>query len=1003
MAPTLIATLTHSGTTSRTSGQIRTSGTSDDLEDGIEDKIPVDLGQYDVEKAAAIDPIETLADDSSRPIANEDDYPEGGRGWLVVLGAFIYAGLVLGWPLSWGVFQSYYLKYNTFPGASQTTLSTLGTVQNGIMTIVAFVSGKLGDRYGYKVFVVTGSILSCIGLLSAAFSTTLWQHFITQGLIPGLACGIMFPMIASYPSMWFKRRRALATGIVIGGSSFGGGVASLLTRAMLTKLGLRKTLLVYFAIYAVLFIVAAFLVKSRGPRRRVEKIEWIDRAQFKDPVFWSLAMCMLFTTFGYLPSYIFITTFTLDKVPNISTQLSVAPVAVMNFSSAIGRIAVGLVADRIGVANATFGAIMVSSLAQLVLWNLAEGYAMIMILSVLVGCFGGCFISLLAPVIARIFGTRKLATLSGLLVLFNLPGNFGGPPLAGAILSATGNWHAAITYAGGVQMVGGLCFLYAFLLIPDIRTILLLSKAAKRLIDANESQVYRSAAILHGFLSDDVLSLEEAKGLDSGPHRWLHDVHSWKEFCRRNIILDRNWNGERSNLDKLSAPLAVRALGPDGPAAHRLKIDEVENTVIYTSRRGGLYVISIETGDVLWQLPAGYVRRYAHVEYDNGYIIFDRFGPMEVWRRSADQLNPETALPCKPDPSQLMADLSIWTHDIGEGNAPARQPRRGVYIPFALLQSPAVTRASRFVYPHMLLATMSLGGKAFIWHIPSSTLVETIDIRSPNGAPLELPAGVDPEAVEPEDSECINYVELSDEFVFVCWKNGVTAYRRRPSKDGTTGQLAFNLPMSARSGYPDSTGRRFSSLSFNFSRMVSRDEGQPSRGVTQVVTIPLLPESRRVPMPIDEFSAVHVSPDGRDLAATTDDGWLFYASNFASSVVGSQGGYGSFRIWSPGRTLYLAFDGKRILVVKTTGVMFIPLQDVTRLDASRREVPPVMRLLTWFNPDPVLTDPSTSCAQLTNTAIWLAYHQGTGSHHHRPGRFVTQVDFAGTIYPPSRN
>ncbi|KAG8872248.1 hypothetical protein FRB97_007833 [Tulasnella sp. 331] len=939
MAPTLIATLTHSGTTSRTSGQIRTSGTSDDLEDGIEDKIPVDLGQYDVEKAAAIDPIETLADDSSRPIANEDDYPEGGRGWLVVLGAFIYAGLVLGWPLSWGVFQSYYLKYNTFPGASQTTLSTLGTVQNGI---------------------------------------------------------------ASYPSMWFKRRRALATGIVIGGSSFGGGVASLLTRAMLTKLGLRKTLLVYFAIYAVLFIVAAFLVKSRGPRRRVEKIEWIDRAQFKDPVFWSLAMCMLFTTlFGR--HVLFITTFTLDKVPNISTQLSVAPVAVMNFSSAIGRIAVGLVADRIGVANATFGAIMVSSLAQLVLWNLAEGYAMIMILSVLVGCFGGCFISLLAPVIARIFGTRKLATLSGLLVLFNLPGNFGGPPLAGAILSATGNWHAAITYAGGVQMVGGLCFLYAFLLIPDIRTILLLSKAAKRLIDANESQVYRSAAILHGFLSDNLLSLEEAKGLDSGPYRWLHDVHSWKEFCRRNIILDRNWNGERSNLDKLSAPLAVRALGPDGPAAHRLKIDEVENTVIYTSRRGGLYVISIETGDVLWQLPAGYVRRYAHVEYDNGYIIFDRFGPMEVWRRSADQLNPETALPCKPDPSQLMADLSIWTHDIGEGNTPARQPHRGVYIPFALLQSPAVTRASRFVYPHMLLATMSLGGKAFIWHIPSSTLVETIDIRSPNGAPLELPAGVDPEAVEPEDSECINYVELSDEFVFVCWKNGVTAYRRRPSKDGTTGQLAFNLPMSARSGYPDSTGRRFSSLSFNFSRMVSRDEGQPSRGVTQVVTIPLLPESRRVPMPIDEFSAVHVSPDGRDLAATTDDGWLFYASNFASSVVGSQGGYGSFRIWSPGRTLYLAFDGKRILVVKTTGVMFIPLQDVTRLDASRREVPPVMRLLTWFNPDPVLTDPSTSCAQLTNTAIWLAYHQGTGSHHHRPGRFVTQVDFAGTIYPPSRN
>lgn len=28
----------------------------------------------------------------------DEDFPEGGRGWLVVLGAFIYASLVLGWP-----------------------------------------------------------------------------------------------------------------------------------------------------------------------------------------------------------------------------------------------------------------------------------------------------------------------------------------------------------------------------------------------------------------------------------------------------------------------------------------------------------------------------------------------------------------------------------------------------------------------------------------------------------------------------------------------------------------------------------------------------------------------------------------------------------------------------------------------------------------------------------------------------------------------------------------
>ena len=27
-----------------------------------------------------------------------EDFPEGGRGWFVVLGAFMFASLVLGWP-----------------------------------------------------------------------------------------------------------------------------------------------------------------------------------------------------------------------------------------------------------------------------------------------------------------------------------------------------------------------------------------------------------------------------------------------------------------------------------------------------------------------------------------------------------------------------------------------------------------------------------------------------------------------------------------------------------------------------------------------------------------------------------------------------------------------------------------------------------------------------------------------------------------------------------------
>lgn len=41
-----------------------------------------------------------------------------------------------------------------------------------------------------------GSVFAATGLLTAAFSTKLWHYFITQGVLPGLANGLMFPMVS---------------------------------------------------------------------------------------------------------------------------------------------------------------------------------------------------------------------------------------------------------------------------------------------------------------------------------------------------------------------------------------------------------------------------------------------------------------------------------------------------------------------------------------------------------------------------------------------------------------------------------------------------------------------------------------------------------------------------------------------------------------------------------------------------------------------------------------
>ncbi|KAG9123003.1 hypothetical protein FRC07_000368, partial [Ceratobasidium sp. 392] len=358
------------------------------------------------------------------PDGDDDElYPENLRGWLVVLGCFMLTAMTLGFGLCWGVFQEYY-RNNILVGTSSSVLGLLGSTQGGVGTVSSLVFGKLGDRYGYK----------------------------------GLATGLCFPFVLAYPSQWFKRRRGLATGIVAGGSSFGGGTATLILRAMLTRISFRHTLLIYAGIHLVLLSIAICLVKE-GPggaaaRAARGRVGWVDKKLLSDPVFWSMATSLGLCIFGFFSPYFFMPTYVASRIPSLSPQYTVLPSSIMNFSSALGRSLIGFLSDMIGPANAFMLAVLISAFSQLLIWNFAYNYVVIMVFSVLFGATGGCFLSLMTPLAAQLFGTENLAGLTGTFNFFMTPGNLAAAPIAGAVLAASGgNWHAPISWSGGVQII----------------------------------------------------------------------------------------------------------------------------------------------------------------------------------------------------------------------------------------------------------------------------------------------------------------------------------------------------------------------------------------------------------------------------------------------------------------------------------------------------------------------------------------------------------------------
>ncbi|KAG9100769.1 hypothetical protein FS749_012883 [Ceratobasidium sp. UAMH 11750] len=303
-------------------------------------------------------------------------------------------------------------------------------------------------------------------MLLSAFSHVYWSVLITQGIMHGLGCGLLLPLIFSIPSQWTRKHRGLATGVVVAGASLGGAVPSLIVQEMLTRMGFHKTMLIYSFVQGVTMLVGFMLIKTRPPASQSAaakpKIQWIETRYIKDSVFWGFWFAILFAVYGYMNAFIYIAVYTHEKLPQLPSRLYNLPITIMSFASVIGRTTVGFAGDRIGFVNAFILVVFTSAFCQAVLWNIAaESYAGVMVFSVLFGLSGPCFISLVTPVAATLYGIHNLATLTGTLNLANVPGNLSGPPIGGAILDRSGrNWHALTAYSGVAQVIGVVCMIY---------------------------------------------------------------------------------------------------------------------------------------------------------------------------------------------------------------------------------------------------------------------------------------------------------------------------------------------------------------------------------------------------------------------------------------------------------------------------------------------------------------------------------------------------------------
>lgn len=83
------------------------------------------------------------------------------------------------------------------------------------------------------------------------------------------------------PSLWFKRRRGLATGMVYGGAGIGAAVINLTLDKLISKVGIAKALRILgLAAWGICLPAALFVKVPDGRPNPVLKIQWYAFAVF---------------------------------------------------------------------------------------------------------------------------------------------------------------------------------------------------------------------------------------------------------------------------------------------------------------------------------------------------------------------------------------------------------------------------------------------------------------------------------------------------------------------------------------------------------------------------------------------------------------------------------------------------------------------------------------------------------------------------------------------------
>jgi oxalate/formate antiporter len=380
-----------------------------------------------------------------------------GNRWIQLLLGVIAMMSISSPQYTWTLFTGpLNQKLGTSLAELQWTFSLLIILQTFLSPLQAY----LVDRFGPRLLISAGAILSGGAWVLAAQATNIEMLYLTYGIIGGFGTGIIYVGIIGLMVRWFPDRRGLATGLAAAGYGFGAFFTSFPIDSMIKSSGYAHTLVVWGIIQGVIGVAAALGlgVPPAGYRppgqlpaeaARIElqtQRSYSPREMLQNPIFWLLFIMMaMMSTSGLMVT---------SNVGPFAREYKVAEVMVLGMAAlplslTLSRVTNGLtrpffgwVSDHIGREKTMALAFSLEAVAILVLFAFIDQPAMFVVLTGLVFFGWGEIFSLFPSTLTDTFGPKFAATNYGFLYIAQGVGSILGGPAAAYLKQATGSWTA---------------------------------------------------------------------------------------------------------------------------------------------------------------------------------------------------------------------------------------------------------------------------------------------------------------------------------------------------------------------------------------------------------------------------------------------------------------------------------------------------------------------------------------------------------------------------------